>query len=283
MTNSLVVLNYNDLKTTINLIENIKEYDQINNIIVVDNKSTDNSYEILKNYESEKIRVIQTDCNKGYAVGNNYGIKFVMENFKSDFITVANPDIYFTNDTLKEMKKFLVNNENIASVNTRIYMPNNKEQIASWNLPTLKEDFLDMFLFIKKLRKKNRVKLQKVDFNEVLAGCFFMIKSNVMKEIDLFDERTFLYGEERILAHKIKSIGMKQATLNYEKCIHEHSKSINKNISSIIDKYNILYESREVYYRHYAKINKIELICFKILRNISLLEKILLRIIKNKK
>ena len=39
-----LVVNYNDYKTTIQLLNNIKEFKSLNKILVVDNNSTDNSF-----------------------------------------------------------------------------------------------------------------------------------------------------------------------------------------------------------------------------------------------
>ena len=70
----MVILNYNDYETTSNYIDMIKNYKSINYIVVVDNNSTDGSYEKLSKINSNKIKVIKTDKNKGYAYGNNFGI-----------------------------------------------------------------------------------------------------------------------------------------------------------------------------------------------------------------
>ena len=47
-----LIINYNDAKTTIHLLENIKHYSCIDQIVVVDNHSTDDSFDVLKAYES---------------------------------------------------------------------------------------------------------------------------------------------------------------------------------------------------------------------------------------
>ena len=46
----LVVLNYNDYKTTIKLIKMIKNYKSIDLIVIVDNCSTDKSYKKINEY-----------------------------------------------------------------------------------------------------------------------------------------------------------------------------------------------------------------------------------------
>ena len=54
-----VVLNFNDSKTTIKLLNRMKNMKSIDVIVVVDNCSTDDSFSVLKQYTSKKIQVIQ--------------------------------------------------------------------------------------------------------------------------------------------------------------------------------------------------------------------------------
>jgi len=280
--NVVIILNYNDYKTTSKLINYIKDYLEVYKIVVVDNKSTDDSFEILKKYRNKKVHVIESGENKGYAYGNNVGIKYAIEKFNPEFITIANPDVIFENSTLMKMKSFLKENLDVAAVNTKIKNITGQYEPGGTNIPTIKEDFKSMFLLSEIFKKKeiNNFSREYTDY-EILFGCFFMIRSEVIEQIGMFDERTFLFGEERILGYKIKSIGMKQVTLNDLECIHEHSKSINKNISSLVNKYKILYDSRLVYYKEYLNINKLSLYIFYILRSISLGEKYIYVLVKN--
>ena len=45
---SCIVLNYNDAPTTLHLVMELKELDVLDSIVVVDNCSTDDSWEQLK-------------------------------------------------------------------------------------------------------------------------------------------------------------------------------------------------------------------------------------------
>ena len=53
----IVILNYNDSQTTIELLERIKNYKIFTLIVIVDNCSNDNSMEVLKKYENSKIKL----------------------------------------------------------------------------------------------------------------------------------------------------------------------------------------------------------------------------------
>ena len=70
---ALIILNYNDADTTESLIRLVKDYSALDHIVVVDNRSTDDSYERLKKHASDKIDVLLAESNKGYATGNNFG------------------------------------------------------------------------------------------------------------------------------------------------------------------------------------------------------------------
>lgn len=63
----LVVLNYNDAITVKEYLNKVIQYKSVNHIVVVDNSSSDNSYIQLKQLQSDKVHVIQTMENGGYA------------------------------------------------------------------------------------------------------------------------------------------------------------------------------------------------------------------------
>ena len=71
----------------------IQFMNSIDKIVVVDNCSTDNSYVQLKEFENEKIHVVQSEKNGGYGYGNNIGIDYLKN--LVDYIIVANPDVVF--------------------------------------------------------------------------------------------------------------------------------------------------------------------------------------------
>ena len=97
----IVILNYNDKKVTEKLARQLLEYFCLERIVIVDNSSTDDSFEYLKNaFHRTELDVIKTRKNGGYAKGNNFGIKYAIEHYKPDCIFVANPDISVSEETI---------------------------------------------------------------------------------------------------------------------------------------------------------------------------------------
>ena len=288
MSIALIVLNYNDYETTIKYINFVKKYNLIDNVIIVDNCSTNNSYEKLKRYESEKIDVIITDKNGGYAYGNNYGVMYAKDKYNPNYLIISNPDVFFEEQIIKVMKEFIEENSEmmIGAISPTVINNQNSNMPIAWKKPGYLDNIFTMSIILSKImnRKMNYNKnyfTGKFSFVDVIPGSFFMIKSNVFYNIKLFDENTFLYGEENILAYKLYKKGYKNIILNDISYNHEHSASIDKTFNTLVSKYNILYKSLRYYNKEYLKTNKLEDILFFICFKLSNLEKRIITLIRN--
>ena len=54
-----VIINYNTKALAEKLVANVKDYQSISKILIVDNASTDDSYQELKKLENDRIEVLQ--------------------------------------------------------------------------------------------------------------------------------------------------------------------------------------------------------------------------------
>lgn len=269
-----VILNYNDYKTTIKLIECIKDYKSIDFIVIVDNCSTDNSYEKLQKFANNKVILIKSDRNGGYAYGNNFGIKYLIHNYSCDIIFISNPDVEFGEELVIEIKKQFSNNSKY-SVLSGVMLDINGNVVKNpyWNIPNYKYDLYDYFFIGRRLNKKEFIVDYKQEIMdvEVIPGSFLAIKSNAIQDIDYYDENTFLYCEERILAKKLKNKGYKSGLITGISYRHMHSISIKKTFKKV-DTIRILYDSKLYYNKKYNKIGKFKENILKLATQISLLE-----------
>ena len=204
----MVIINYNDFKTTNRLISNIKDYNVLDKIVIVDNSSTDDSYEKLKSLTSQKIEVIKTTSNKGYASGLNYGAKYLLDMFDDIAIIFSNSDIIIKNEKdLEQLKNDI--NDDIKVVGPVVEEHNNLNRGGKMATPFI--EILSNLPLISRYFKKKLLYYTDNYYNEdkvnvdVVSGCFFLVDGKTLKEIDYFDEFTFLYYEEFILANKFKS------------------------------------------------------------------------------
>lgn len=256
MKNGIVILNYNDSENTSLILEDIKKYKVLDKIIIVDNKSTDDSLEKLKKFENEKIKIVESKENRGYAAGNNVGIKYLIENYDIENIIISNPDIIVREKDIKELIKDLENND-ISVIAPRVREPNSISR--GWKLPTFISELISNIPFIRKYEQSilnykeedYSTKLTKVD---VVKGCFFIIKKEALEKINYFDENTFLYYEEIIMGKKLKELNLNTYVDNQVEVIHALSQSVDKSIKRI-QKFKILKESQYYYEKYINKMN----------------------------
>ena len=268
-----IIINYNDYKTTKRLLDNIKDYKVIDKIYVVDNHSTDDSYENLKKLKIKRYEVIETPSNKGFAYALNIGAKKAIDDFGNADIIFSNSDIIInSNEDLEDLKKTL--DKRIVGLVGPVVVQNGKLN-RGWHLPSPKNEILSNLPGIgKRFNKKIYYddSYYKGDSSEVevISFCFFLIKSEVLKEINYFDDNTFLYYEENITASKLKRTQYKTLINNNVTIIHDHSVSVDKNIS-YINKYKILKQSQMYFETNYNNANSIEKILLKVTIRLTLL------------
>ena len=282
---AIIILNYNSEEDTIKYVQAIKEYKILDKIVVVDNKSiTENAFEKLEKLKSDKTDVIQSDKNGGYSYGNNYALKYLDEKQeKYDYIIISNPDVSVTENAIVECVNKLEEKEDVAVVAPRMHDKENKPiRRSSWKIRTPRLDMIHStrlleILFYKKLRKgeysNEEYKNSELEV-KAISGAFFVIKYDIFKKVNYFDDNVFLFYEEDILSSKIKQLGYKILSLNNIKFIHYESKTINKT-HSYYRRIKQLYKSKMYYQKKYNKVNKVQEIIFKILNIFRILELII--------
>jgi glycosyltransferase involved in cell wall biosynthesis len=103
---SVIIPNYNNeifLKNVISKILN-NTYNNIE-IIVVDDKSTDNSINIIKKFKSDKIRILENKENSGTYYSRNRGILMS----KGEYILIVDGDDYIDSTYIENMVNYLKN------------------------------------------------------------------------------------------------------------------------------------------------------------------------------
>lgn len=259
---ALVIIHYNDFASTRNLLDNVKNYKSLDYVLVVDNCSTDDSFDKLLKFTKKKVEVVRTSTNNGYSAAINYGCKYLIEKFGKLNLIISNSDVIINKDEdIKRLSMVLDSNSNYAIVAPVIL--ENKSLNRGWVVPSpLVEACLNIPYFHRKIRKKF-VHYKDEHFNsefsvvEAVSGCFFMIKSSVLEEIGFLDEKVFLYYEENILARRIEKALYKIVIDNGVIVIHNHSVSIDKNMKKI-KKYKALKKSQYYFQVNYNNANFLE-------------------------
>lgn len=262
---SCIVLNYNDAPTTINLLECIKEYRILDFIVVVDNCSTDDSWEKLLCYKNEKIHVIRSEKNGGYGAGNNVGLRYSSEILRADYSIIANPDVLFDEKCIEKFLQTFQDDSLVAVVSAK---QSNSPDCAWKNCSTMQyvmatSLFFEVWL---KIRSYSLKYFKGKEFVPVFAvpGSLLMVDLKKMLKYGMYDEEFFLYYEEPVLAQKFEEAGLKTILRLDCSYVHNHHVSISKTYRRWSQQHTILLKSAELFLRKYKKANALQMMFAKL-------------------
>lgn len=255
-----VILNYNDAPTTMKLLEHVKDFSVLDNIVVVDNCSTDDSWDKLQCYRSEKIRLVKSEKNGGYGAGNNLGVRYSRETLNADYVLIANPDVIFEEDCVKKLVSTFNEHSNIAVVSAK---QSNSPDCAWKNCSVLRYILATSLFFEVWLKIRNYPKSYFKNKNQVevfaVSGSLLMVDARKMVQHGMYDEEFFLYYEEPVLAQKFADAGFKTILRLDTSYVHNHHVSISKTFKRWSQQHKILLKSAELFLRKYKKADYIQM------------------------
>jgi GT2 family glycosyltransferase len=184
MTNqvSVIIVNYNGKKWLKKCFDSLLSQTYKNfEIIFVDNNSSDNSIDFIeKNYKDERIKIIKSDDNLGFAGGNNLGINEA----KGDYILFLNNDTWVENNFIKDIFDFYKNNSyDVVAPYERNYDPNIELELYKISI-----DILGQPIYFKKKLSKSK------EF--YLSGVSLFFSKKLYQGTKGLDNNFFMYFEE---------------------------------------------------------------------------------------
>jgi|SRR3972149_1320102 len=197
---SIIILNWNRLKDTLECIESVFKHDYPNyEIIVVDNGSTDNSVDIIRKIYPQVI-LIENKDNLGYTGGNNIAMSYAIQN-GTNYIWLLNNDTVVETDTLGNLVDIGEGSPEIGIISPVIYYYDKPHKIqfcgsyADWtnhkiiypneNTIYVDDDF-------------------KYGENVCLWGTALLIKIDVVRKVGYLNNKFYAYWEDT--EYSIRSI-----------------------------------------------------------------------------
>lgn len=227
---SIITVNYNQPKATVELLLSLIKYSTKNvEIIVVDNASIINHELEFKGIIPNLI-FIRTEVNLGFAGGNNLGINLA----KGDFIFLLNNDTEVPDGCLETMIAEFKSNTKIGLLSPLILYHDDKSIIqyagfTTLNYLTARNAQIGQF-------EKNTGQYDNVSYETGFChGAAVMCRKADLLKAGIMDESYFLYYEELDWCEKFKRIGK---TINFTgKTFIYHKESLSVGKESIIKTY----------------------------------------------
>ena len=188
---SVIVLNYNGKKYLKGCFESLKKTTYPNfEVVMVDNKSTDNSAEYVKK-NFKWIRIIDAGSNMGWAVGNNIGIR----NTNGKYVVLLSNDTICTPNWLSEIVNVIESDPQIGVV-------------GSWPVE---------FVYMK--CDLNKFPYKKIQEASTVGGAAMMVRREVFERIGYLEEKYFMYWEDTEFCYRSILAGYK-VKLNYDSIVY---------------------------------------------------------------
>lgn len=202
---SIIVLAYNQLEEgTKPCLESICKYTDKEDfeLIVVDNNSSDNTAEYLKEFQKEKdnVKILLNNTNRGYAGGNNDGIKLAT----GDYIILLNNDTLVSPNWLDTLLKVFEADPSVGLVGP---VTNNASSVQCLNFEGIKP-----FNYIELTQKYLKANQGKCFVTNRLTFFCVAIKRDVLNKVGTLDEEYKRgYFEDDDYCKRVLSYGYKLA------------------------------------------------------------------------
>jgi GT2 family glycosyltransferase len=227
---AIVILNWNAGKDTLECLKSLFRIDYPDyNVLVVDNRSDDNSIEMIRgnihnvtileydrpskdivgnetgpvHHISDKVlTLIKNGKNYGFAEGNNIGIKYALNALNPQYVLLLNNDTLVERDFLKEMVLVAESDRKIGSIQAMLLKPGGKIIDSMGQEPWIGGT---RDLGLNSPYDKEKVKKNPEIFGPCAAAALY--RSDALRDVGLLDKGFFILYEDVDLSWRMRLSG----------------------------------------------------------------------------
>ncbi len=242
---SILTLNYKKSELTLRLLESINKFfprelaENKIEVIIVDNKSPDDSVKIIQHAIAKNryknITLYPNKENAGFGKGNNYG----SSKAKGKYLLFLNNDTVVKDRGILKMAEYLEENRKIAILGGQLRNFDGSLQASAGKFYTP----LNLTLLLLGAQKiglldKSPKKISPVQW---VKGAIFMIRKEIFDKLGGFDPKIFMYTEDMELCYRAFLAGHKIYFYPNVQVFHIDQGSSNKTFAILNVYKNMLY------------------------------------------
>jgi GT2 family glycosyltransferase len=179
-------------------------------VIVSDNGSTDGSVDLIRE-QYPQVQLIENGRNLRFAKANNVGIRAS----RGEYVLILNPDTIIHDSTLDQIVSWADEHPEAGAFGCRVLNSDGSYQVSARPFASFHGEWIAA-LYLRALGRLNKwftsdsytgwngTSQRQVDW---LSGCFILVRGNVLKALDGFDEQFFYYYEDMDLCRRIRQAG----------------------------------------------------------------------------
>lgn len=202
---SVIILNFNTRDLTLACLKTLSAFAQDEGwqLLVVDNGSSDGSVEAIEQ-AFPNIELIASPTNRGYAGGNNLGLKHA----HGDNIILLNSDVLAEPSVLKALAGYLSSHPDVGAVSPRLLTQAGVAQPYAFGCDPslgylLRRGFCSLVL---RRSVHDWGVAHPTDVNWISGACF-CVRRSVVTQVGLLDDRFFLYFEDNEWCMRMRAAG----------------------------------------------------------------------------
>ena len=232
----IVILNYEAYQETERCIASILARNvAFTGIVIVDNASQNKSVQYLKErYKgNDKITIVRSRQNVGFAKGNNIGIKVAKRKWDADFVLLLNSDTLIIQDDYVD-KLYAAYEDGVAAIQSKVINTNDRytnrayknyaKRRLLWNGIASLCDAYDIYF--------PSCNVSEPQIGPHISGCDWLLTPSFFREFNGLYPLTFLFCEEEILLIMLKRVGLTSRIAEDACILHEESMSTPKDLKT---------------------------------------------------
>ena len=230
------IVAYKNYAQIINAVNTINKF--TNNfskeIIVVDNTEKENRKNYFKDIQEltslDNVNLMVNNGNLGFGKANNVAL----EKAQGTFFVICNPDILLIENSFDKILPYMKKNTSIGAVIPKLIDKNHKIEPVYRRELTPYDVFIRYFHPFNTFSKRRAYHtMQDMDFTKPFQvpfgqGSFLVVRTSLMKQLNGFDERYFMYVEDADLCKRINQVSLLEY-FPYTSVVHLWEKGSHRN------------------------------------------------------
>ena len=223
--------------------------EDFDNIIIINNNSSDGTQEYLNTLDNRKIIIKNLNRNTGSAGGYNAGFNAALEGTDSDWIVTFDDDAYPQEGAINKFRQLEISDE-ISAISAAVFLPDNS--ISVMNRVRI-NPFKNIGTLFKVLTKKESMYISDKAYSssdnsyiDASTSVGFFIRTKLAKKIDLLRDELFIYTDDLIFTLGLTSQGHRLLFVPSVKFTHD--------CQTLINNKDVYYPLWKVYYTYRNRI-----------------------------
>lgn len=215
---AVVICNWNKKHDLLRCIQSVLESDfQDFDIVVVDNASTDDSVDVIKEVYSSEVTLLSNCENLGGAGGFNAGINWAL-NRGYKYVHLLDNDVIVDKQAIRKSFQFMENNGDVGAVGSKLYSYYEPYRLQELGAEIDWENFYITPLYKGYLDSSKIPLIVECDY---VPACSVMIRVKAIEKIGLMDEDCFIYWDDIDWFYRMKQAGYRVVSYSKSKVWHK--------------------------------------------------------------